>query len=182
MPSRNTRSARSNPAACSVVAGQITRISGAENEAAAARTASSQLPRMFLRPLRSAGAQPILESHQRHVEAAAIASKDARRIQQLLINLAVTGEADFVVESQFRNPESQGGLNGFGGECSADGDRAIVVRHQIPLCLNWVTRSQGRYDETCLIQPAATRSARSARRSTVWTSRSSRSWASAPGM
>jgi hypothetical protein len=45
----------------------------------------------------------------------------------------VAGEPDLIVESQLARPVGQRRLYGFGGKGGADGDRAIVERHEIPL-------------------------------------------------
>ena len=72
-----------------------------------------------------AGGEPIVEADERDVEAA-VAGEDAVGSEQFLKKLVIGGETDFVREREFAGPEGQRGLDSFGGEGCADGDRAIV--------------------------------------------------------
>jgi len=119
-------------AARSGVGGQIATISGPKTlprPRGPPPPAAARVPPDRPRPV----AQPVLEPQQGHVEPAAIARKKSPRVQQLLKELVVTREPDFGMESQFPRPKRQSRLNGFGGKRGANGDRAMVVRHQAPL-------------------------------------------------
>ena len=53
--------------------------------------------------------------------------------EQFLKYLVIAGEANLAAKVQLRGPKRHGGLDGFGGKCSANGDRAIVEGHPVSL-------------------------------------------------
>ena len=75
----------------------------------------------------------MLAAHQRYINATPIPCEQTVRIEQLLKHLVVSGESDLVIQSELPAPKIQSRFERFRGKCSADGDRAIVERHSIPL-------------------------------------------------